>query len=237
MFLQNALYIEKITAQSMKLTSALKTFGLNITRTKTIRQTETVLAKKLYCLAVIQYSLLGKAAFRICSKLIASDPRTTIIVLLSKNNAYLESRLFDTGVDDVVSAKQTRTHILIKRIKAHLKRSNPETFDSSIRLKNTIIDLRKRQVWCNGRTKQLKGIASDLLTYFLKNPDRVITRDELLNSHIWADSVCSMPNEGGKTFDVNISKLRKIIESDPAKPQIITSVRGMGWKLNPNVLP
>lgn len=237
MFLQNALYTTKISYRSSDLMSGLKKLGLDITRTKTTRQTEAATTKKPYCLAVMEYELLGKTTFRICSKLLDNNTETIVVVILKKYNSYLESRLFDAGVGDVVASKQTNSHILIKRIKAHLKKTNPKNIDSSIRLRNTIINLQKRQVWCNGKIKQLKGIVSDLLKYFLENPDRIITRDELLNSPIWSDSICSMPNEGGKTFDVNISKLRKIIEPDPSKPQIITSVRGMGWKLNPNVLP
>ena len=107
----------------------------------------------------------------------------------------------------------------------------PPIESNSIRLKDTIVDFDRREVWCNGITQRLPGILADLLKYFLENPERIISRDELLNCYIWSDSICSSAEEGGKTFDVNMSKLRKIIETHPTKPQIIQSVRGEGWKL------
>lgn len=98
-------------------------------------------------------------------------------------------------------------------------------------LKGVVVDFEQREVRRGGQIYQLRGLLFDLLKYFLDNANRIISRGELLRSPIWVDSVCSAPEEGGKTFDVNIGKLRKILESNPAKPQIITSVRGVGWKL------
>jgi DNA-binding response OmpR family regulator len=70
----------------------------------------------------------------------------------------------------------------------------------------------------------------------VENADHVVSREELQQSPIWLDSVCTPARQGGKTFDVNIGKLRKIIESDPHKPRIIVSVRGVGWKLTSELL-
>ena len=77
---------------------------------------------------------------------------------------------------------------------------------------------------------------ADLLKYFLNNPDRVVSREEMEKSPIWTDSICSSAKEGGKTYDVNVCKLRKIIEPDLSCPQIIKTVRGIGWKLGRDVI-
>jgi two-component system response regulator RegX3 len=74
-------------------------------------------------------------------------------------------------------------------------------------------------------------MSANLLKYFLDNPNRIISRDELCKSPLWADSICSTAEEGGKTFDVNVGKLRKVIEQNPANPQIIKPVWGIGWIL------
>jgi DNA-binding response OmpR family regulator len=107
---------------------------------------------------------------------------------------------------------------------------------NKIRLKDTLVDFERREVRCNGTVRRLPGILADLLKYFVDNPDRIISRSELFGSYIWADSICTPASEGGKTFDVNVSKLRKIIEADPVRPQIIESVRGLGWKLATGVI-
>ncbi|MFC1737546.1 helix-turn-helix domain-containing protein [Planctomycetota bacterium] len=75
-----------------------------------------------------------------------------------------------------------------------------------------------------------------MLKYFLNNPGRIISRNELLTSPIWNDSICSPAEEGGRTFDVNMSKLRRVIEPDSKNPQIIKCVRGEGWILARDVL-
>ena len=55
----------------------------------------------------------------------------------------------------------------------------------------------------------------------------------MIESHIWSDSICSSAKDGGKTFDMAVSKLRKIIEIDPKNPQIIKTVRSEGCGLPP----
>ncbi len=98
------------------------------------------------------------------------------------------------------------------------------------------MDFDRREVCRDHTIHQLPGILADLLKYFIENADHVISREELQRSPIWLDSVCTPAKHGGKTFDVNISKLRKIIESEPQRPKIIVSVRGIGWKLACDVL-
>ena len=120
----------------------------------------------------------------------------------------------------------------MRRLRARLDNSKSlELPDGVFHLNGTTVDLARREVFCHGMVRPLRGILSDLLKYFLDNPGRVISRQELQDSPIWADSICTPAEEGGKTFDVNISKLRRIIELDPSHPQIIQSVRGVGWKL------
>ena len=65
----------------------------------------------------------------------------------------------------------------------------------------------------------------------MSNPSRIITRGELEHSRIWEDSICTSARDGGKTIDVNIGKLRRIVERNPHKPKVIQTVRGVGWKL------
>jgi DNA-binding response OmpR family regulator len=121
---------------------------------------------------------------------------------------------------------------LTRRVKAHLRSNSPFRPQNNVILLNgVVVDFERREVHRNGKSHPLRGLLFDLLKYFLDNPNRIISREELLRSSIWVDSVCSAPEDGGKTFDVNMSKLRKVIEPDPAKPQIITSLRGAGWKL------
>ena len=103
--------------------------------------------------------------------------------------------------------------------------------ENIIRLGETIISLENKHALCNGTIRPVPGSLFDLLKYFLSNPNRTISREELARSAIWGDSICSSAKQGGRAFDGNIARLRRAIESDPANPKIIRSVRGTGWKL------
>jgi len=92
--------------------------------------------------------------------------------------------------------------------------------------------LERGDVRLNGFYRRLKGVSGKLLRYFLENPHRTVSREELIKSHIWDNSV-SMPSkvEGGKAVDMAVTRLRRIIEPDPSNHQIIIAVYGTGWML------
>jgi DNA-binding response OmpR family regulator len=100
-----------------------------------------------------------------------------------------------------------------------------------------MVDLDRMEVTLNGFHHKLKRVLFKLLEYFFKNPHRAISRDELLNSDIWDNSVCSPGKiEQGKAIDMGIARLRKLIEPDTSNPQIITSVHGIGWILEKDAI-
>ena len=95
-----------------------------------------------------------------------------------------------------------------------------------------LIDLDRGEVILNGFSRKLNGVLYKLFRYFLNNPHRVISRDELIKSYIWDNSVC-LPDkiEGGRAVDMTVTRLRRLIESDTSCPQIIISIHGTGWIL------
>jgi DNA-binding response OmpR family regulator len=190
-----------------------------------------------YRLAIMNFRTLNRQIYKFVSLLRSGSTETIIIILMARPKIRIEARLFDCGANDVVVAAHGRTRVLTKRIAAHMRNSAAIWSSGRIvRLKSTIINLDRQEVWCKGVIHPLRGILLPLLRYFLNNPGRVISRDELAQSAIWADSICSAAQDGGKTFDVNIGKLRRIVEPDPANPRIIEAVRGVGWKLAEDVI-
>ncbi|MBW7989251.1 MAG: response regulator transcription factor [Planctomycetes bacterium] len=229
---QFALYIGSNHKRQHHLHRNLELLRINLHGASTVHEARGLMQNCYYHLTIMHYGAVGKEIFRLCSFIRSHNDHSIMIVLMVKARIHIEERLFDCGVSDIVVNPQTSSRVLTKRIQAHLREINPHWHqNNTIRLKDAIIDLERREVQRNGSCHQLRGLLADLLKYFLDNPDRIISREELRESPIWADSICSSANEGGKTFDVNIGKLRKIIESDPSRPQIIQSVRGVGWKL------
>lgn len=229
---QLVLYIGPNHGRQSRLQHNLKYMGLELQKATSVEIAKEMVRKYEYCLVLIYFDIMGEEIFKLCSFIRSCRTHTLVIVLMKEAKIHIEEKLFDCGVNDIVVGRQTSIQVLTKRIKSHLREVNPHWHKSNIvRLKDTIVDLDRREVRRNGSCYQLRGILADLLKYFLDNPDRVISREELLESPIWADSICTPAKEGGKTFDVNVGKLRKIIEPDPVRPQIIKSVRGVGWKL------
>ena len=229
---QVALHIDRNHQRQTHLRRNLELLGFELHKAASVLTAEEMAKKYCYRLVLMHFDTVGKEIFRFCSFIRSGGACTIMIVLMDEARVNIEERLFDCGVNDVVTGKQISARVLTKRIRAHLQNNKPSCLQTNtIRLKETVIDLDRREVWCNGTIRRLPGILDDLLKYFLDNPNRIISREELRNSPIWADSICTPAKEGGKTFDVSVSKLRKIIESDPYQPQIIKSVRGIGWKL------
>ena len=230
--------IDKNHQRRRHLAGRVKQTGLVLQEASTLKKGTQMTKSRCYRLVIMDKGTVGEEIFDFCQFLRTGNPYSILMVLAKKASLLFEKRLFESGANDVVVGRQCKSSVLSKRIACRLRYSVKPPIDKAkkVRLKNTVIDLGSGEVWCNGKVGRLRGIQTDLLKYFLANPGRVISRDELLLSPIWADSICSSAKDGGKTFDVNISKLRKQIEAKPQEPQIIISIRGKGWKLARDVL-
>jgi DNA-binding response OmpR family regulator len=229
---QNGLGIDQNHQRQMHICRNLGPLGLKLHKVPNVHLAKQMLKKCLYDLVLIDFDTVKREIFELCSLVRSSRIHTITIVLMTEPKICIEEQLFDNGIDDVVIGKQASARVLAKRIQVHLQNWNLfQRETDTVRLRETIVDFGAREVWCNGITHQLPGILADLLKYFVDNPNRVISRVELQELPIWADSICTPANEGGKTFDVNVGKLRKIIEPDPSHPHLIVPVRGIGWKL------
>jgi DNA-binding response OmpR family regulator len=212
----------------------LGTLGLAMHRASTLLAAKEMIKKECYQVFILNCDTIGRESSEFCGFVRSNNAHAILVTTMSKTNVSLEGKLFDCGADDVVAGDHMRAGVFVKRIKAHLARPmNPALLGKNpIRLKDTVVDFDRSEVRCNGIVRPLAGNLADLLKYFLDHPNRVISREELMMSKIWVKSVCWSPKDKStKTFDVTVSKLRKVIEPDPAHPQIIISVRGQGWKL------
>ena len=232
-----ALHIDSNGQRQCHLGRHLNSLGFEHHKAVTLQAAKKKLRERPYDLALIHFDTARKQLFELCSLIRSGDPCAIIIVVMTETQISIEEKLFDLGVNDVVIGKQATARVLAKRIRAHLHHfKSTDNNANKIRLKNSIVDFDRMEIWCNGTIRQLRGILPDLLKYFLANPDYIISRDELQKSPIWADSICTSRKEEGRTFDMAVGKLRKAIEADPANPEIILSVRGKGWKLAKNLL-
>ncbi len=181
-------------------------------------------------LLVLDWMMPGMDGLEVCRR-IRQDPATRrmpVIMLTARTDTVDKILGLEMGADDYLT-KPFHVRELVARIHALLRRSDAgldEAPPPVLTYRNVRFDLRSYRITVDDRPVDLTPREIKLLAFLMKRPGRVYSRDELLD-HVWGDEVFVEP----RTVDVLISRLRAIIEKDKDKPQLILTVRGVGYKL------
>ena len=143
------------------------------------------------------------------------------IILSARNDEYDKLLGFDLGIDDYLT-KPFSPRELMARIKAILKRTKLNNLDSTFTYKGLKIDFTGRVLYINDKEVYLTPKEFDLLSYFVKNPNKAITRDELLNK-VWGYDYFG----DDRTVDSHIKILRNNLSE---YRDLIITIRGIGYK-------
>jgi two-component system response regulator RegX3 len=159
---------------------------------------------------------------------IRSKSRTPIIMLTAKDSEVDKVVGLEIGADDYVT-KPYSSRELVSRIRAVLRRNSGEGFDSDpgvMTVGPVRMDIERHQVSVNGIPTSLPLKEFELLEFLMRNAGRVLTRIQLID-RVWGSDYVG----DTKTLDVHIKRLRAKIETDPANPTLIQTVRGLGYKM------
>ena len=159
----------------------------------------------------------------VCAK-IRETSKVPIIMLTAKGTEYDKVVGLDGGADDYV-AKPFRPRELVSRIRSVLRRCGRDK--AVVTLGDVQADIERGQVTKNGADVYLTALEYRLLLVFVNNRGKVLSRSRLLEE-IW-DVAGDFVNDN--TLTVYIKRLREKIETDPAAPQIIRTVRGLGYRV------
>ena len=147
-----------------------------------------------------------------------------IIMLTAKGEEEDKLRAFDTGADDYVTKPFSQKE-LNARIKSLLRRSKPQSSADVVEFTDLKIDRITKRVYRNNVEISLGPTEFKLLDFFIKNPKRVYSREQLLNN-VWGENIYVET----RTVDVHIRRLRQAINIDKTKP-LIRTVRSAGYSL------
>ncbi len=159
---------------------------------------------------------------------IRAKSRVPIIMLTAKDSEVDKVVGLEIGADDYVT-KPYSSRELVARIRAVLRRNSGEGIENEpgVMTVNSIrMDIDRHQVSVNGIPVSLPLKEFELLEFLMRNAGRVLTRMQLID-RVWGSDYVG----DTKTLDVHIKRLRAKIETDPANPIVIQTVRGLGYKM------
>ncbi len=178
-------------------------------------------------LLVLDWMLPGVSGIELCRRLRAR-PETRqlpIIMLTARGEESEKVRGLATGADDYI-VKPFSVPELLARVRALLRRANPERVANVLAIGDIELDREKKRVTRAGRAVELGPTEFRLLEFLMERPGRVFTREQLLDG-VWGSEIYI----DERTVDVHVGRLRKAInrsnETDP-----IRTVRGSGYSLD-----
>ena len=176
-------------------------------------------------LVLLDLMLPGLPGSEVCRSL-REKSNVPVIMLTAKDGEIDKVVGLELGADDYVT-KPFSSRELVARMRAVLRRRGEpdDAAESALESGPVRMDVDRHVVTVRGGTVQLPLKEFELLQVLLRNADRVLTRMQLIDRVWGADYVGDT-----KTLDVHIKRLRAKIEVDPAHPQHIVTVRGLGYK-------
>jgi two-component system response regulator RegX3 len=176
-------------------------------------------------LVLLDLMLPGLSGTEVCKQL-RSRSDVPIIMLTAKDTEVDKVVGLELGADDYVTKPYSKAE-LIARIRAVLRRQgdNSNTVEGVITAGPVRIDVERHQVSINDQLVSLPLKEFELLEFLVRNSGRVLTRSQLID-RVWGSDYFG----DTKTLDVHVKRLRAKIETDPANPVFIQTIRGLGYK-------
>ena len=178
-------------------------------------------------LVVLDVMLPKLDGFEVCRQVRARS--TVPIIMLTAKTEEIDKVLgLELGADDYItkpfSVREFRSRVKAVLRRAALVRGN-ETLEEPIERGELRIDFDKRHVQVRGDSVRLTYVEFEILAALARSPGRVFSRSMLLE-RVWGDSAYRDP----RTVDVHIRHLREKLELDPKHPELIFTVRGVGYR-------
>jgi two-component system response regulator MtrA len=174
-------------------------------------------------LILLDVMLPGIDGVEVC-RLIRAQSMVPIIMLTAKGETEDVVRGLEAGADDYIVKPFRHASELVARVRTRLRRTNTDV-SGIITIGDLKIDVQAHQLLRAGKQIQLTRLEFDLLVALAREPGRVFTRDALL-SEVWGYS----HSTDTRLVNVHIQRLRSKIERDPENPEIVITIRGVGYK-------
>jgi len=214
-----ALVVEDEDSIASLVRSYLERDGFTIIRARTGEEALAELERNPVRVVVLDIGLPDIDGFDVCSR-IRERSRVPVVMLTARDEEPDRINGLDLGADDYVT-KPFSPRELLARVKAVLRRSETWVDEQELALRDVVVRRDAREATVAGIRVELTSKEFDLLTILLGNPDRVLTR-ELLLDRVWG---LAFPG-GTRTVDMHVASLRRKL----GRPELVRTVRGVGYK-------
>jgi two-component system response regulator MtrA len=174
-------------------------------------------------LVLLDVMLPGIDGIEVC-RLIRQESMVPIVMLSAKGETQDIVRGLEAGADDYMQKPFRDKAELIARIRTRLRRTNAD-ITGLLTIGDLVIDVTAHEVHRGATPIQLTRLEFDLLVALAKDPGRVFTRDALL-SEVWG----YRHSTDTRLVNVHVQRLRSKVEHNPENPEIVMTVRGVGYK-------
>lgn len=215
--------LEDDAAIGMGLSYSLKNEGYDVTVAKNVKSAYEILNKETFSLYILDLTLPDGSGYDVCREIKKSGDFPVIFLTAYDDEVNVVMGL-ELGADDYIS-KPFRVKELLARIKSVLRRYSKDSPDGIVSVGSIKVNTNEAKIYKNGAEIILTAMEYKLLLIFINNRGKVLSSQRLLED-IW-DVAGDFVNDN--TLTVYIKRLRDKIEEDPAKPQIIKTVRGLGY--------
>jgi two-component system response regulator RegX3 len=221
----NILLVEDEASLSEPLAFLLQKEGYSVTIAEDGRRAVDLYEQGKFNLVLLDLMLPELSGVEVC-RAIRGTSQVPIIMLTAKDSEVDIVVGLELGADDYVT-KPYSSRELLARIKAVLRRQAPSEAgdDSLLKSGHLMLDSDRHTLTVNGTMTAIPLKEFELLEYLMRNAGRVLTRGQIID-RIWGSDYFG----DTKTLDVHIKRIRSRIEVDPANPELILTVRGLGYR-------
>lgn len=224
--MEHILLVEDDRAIVMGLTYSLEQEGYQVMVQEDCPSALKVLEEQTFDLCLLDLTLPGGSGYDVCRR-VKELGDTPVIFLTAMDDEVNVVMGLDMGADDYIT-KPFRVRELLSRIRSVLRRARRGGENlHQLTIGSLTVNTQEARVWKRGEEVFLTALEYRLLLTFLNHPGQVLTRSQLLEG-IW-DVAGDFVNDN--TLTVYIKRLREKLEDNPQAPQIIKTVRGVGYKL------
>lgn len=209
------------------LSFTFKKQGFELEIARALKEANELWCEGKYDLLVLDVSLPDGTGFEFCEK-VRRNSKVPIIFLTASDEEMNIIMGLDMGADDYIT-KPFKLGVLVSKIKALLRRANAfNVADTELQSNGIKVLLLQGQAFKNGNLLDLTAAEYKLLCLFMKNPNMVLTKEQILDK-LWD---CEGNYIDSSTLTVYMRRLRMKIEDNPSDPQMLLTVRRMGYKWN-----